>query len=61
MNRLTDLTTRLARGEYEIDPGRVAEAMLNEPRGLLVLVPAGVKRPAFGVAQDDARPALGAA
>jgi hypothetical protein len=54
VNLTHDLASRLARGEYEIDEKRVAEAMLRRRgRGLLVLVPDGVEGPARGRPQDD--------
>lgn len=62
MNHINELATRLSRGDYEIDPKRVAEAMLRRRgRGLLVLVPSNVERPAFGGPQGDPGPSLGAA
>ncbi|MEA2386806.1 MAG: hypothetical protein QOJ22_980 [Thermoleophilaceae bacterium] len=61
MNRTKDLASRLARGEYEIDLDRVAEAILRRRgRGLLMLVPAEVEGSAGGP-QDDPGPGLSAA
>ena len=57
-----DLVARLTRGEYEIDEHRVAEAMLlRRGRGLLMLVPSEVERPAVPGPQDDPGPGLSAA
>ena len=54
MNRTNDLASRLARGEYEIDVDRVAEAMLRRRgRGLLMLVPTSFEGPAGGGPEDD--------
>jgi hypothetical protein len=62
MNRNTDLASRVARGEYEIDEHRVAEAMLRRRgNGLLMLVPARVESPSGGGPQDDPGPGLSAA
>ncbi len=62
MNRTTDLASRLARGEYEIDAQQIAEAILRRRgRGLLVLVPTDVESPAAGGPQDDPGPGLSAA
>jgi len=62
MNQNNDLALRLERGEYEIDPAQVAEAMLRRRgRGLLMLVPRGIEGPAIGGPQDDPGPILGAA
>ena len=53
---------RLERGEYVIDTHRVAEAMLRRRgRGLLVLVPGELDRPAPGGPEDDPGPGLSAA
>jgi hypothetical protein len=62
MNRTNDLSMRLARGEYEIDVHRVAEAMLRRRGpGLLVLVPTDVERSAGGGPHDDPGPGPSAA
>ena len=62
MNANSDLAARLERGEYEIDPKRVAEAMLRRRgRGLLVLVPRPVEHSPFDGPQGDSGPSLGAA
>ena len=62
MNSQTDLAARLARGEYEIDPKRVAEAMLRRRgRGLLMLVPAASQQGSFSGPQGDPGPGLSAA
>lgn len=62
MNRKNDLASRLANGEYEIDPKRVAEAMLRRRgRGLLMLVPATGERAPVGPYQGGPGPSLGAA
>jgi hypothetical protein len=62
MNANSDLAARLERGEYEIDPKRVAEAMLRRRgRGLLMLVPRDVQQTAFGGPEGDPGPSLGAA
>jgi hypothetical protein len=62
MNQTNDLASRLARGEYEIDEQRVAEAMLRRRgRGLLMLVPAQGERSAAGGPEDDTGPGLSAA
>lgn len=62
MNRTNDLATRLARGEYEIDVERVAEAILRRRGpGLLMLVPTDVEGAAGGGSQDDPGPGLSAA
>ena len=62
MNRTNDLATRLARGEYEIDVDRVAEAILRRRGpGLLMLVPADVEGSTGGSPQDDPGPGLSAA
>lgn len=62
MGRKADVESRVARGEYEIDFHRVAEAMLRRRgRGLLMLVPTDVERPATGGPQDDPDPGLSAA
>ena len=62
MNQKKDLATRLARGDYEIDTQRVAEAMLRRRgRGLLMLVPSDVERPSACDPQDDPGPGLSAA
>lgn len=62
MNRKNELASRLARGNYEIDVQRVAEALLRRRgRGLLMLVPTDVERAAPGGPQDYPGPGLGAA
>jgi hypothetical protein len=62
MNRTNDLATRLARGEYEIDVDRVAEAILRRRGpGLLMLVPSDVDVSSGGGPQDDPGPGLSAA
>jgi hypothetical protein len=65
MNPERDLASRLARGEYEIDPARVADAMVRRLRrpvpGLGMLVPALLEDLSAGGAQDGAAPGLGAA
>jgi hypothetical protein len=62
VKRESDLAARLERGEYVIDTHRVAEAMLRRRgRGLLVLVPGELERPAPGGPQDDPGPGLHAA
>ena len=62
VKRENDLVARLARGEYVIEPHRVAEAMLRRRgRGLLMLVPTQVDdRPVRGP-EDDPGPGLSAA
>ena len=62
MKRENDLGSRVARGEYVIDTHRVAEAMLaRRGRGLLMLVPNEVNRPAGGGPKNDPGPGLSAA
>jgi hypothetical protein len=62
MNRTKDLASCLARGEYEIDVKRVAEAILRRRGpGLLMLVPAVVDGAAGSGPQDDPGPSLSAA
>jgi hypothetical protein len=62
VKRDNDLVSRVARGEYVIDTHRVAEAMLRRRgRGLLMLVPGDVERPAGGSPQNDPGPGLSAA
>ena len=62
MNSMNDLASRLARGEYEIDEHRVAEAILRRRgNGLLMLVPPELDRSAGGVPEDDPGPGLSAA
>ena len=62
MNSMNDLASRLARGEYEIDEHRVAEAILRRRgNGLLMLVPSELDRPAAGGPEDDTGPGLSAA
>jgi Anti-sigma-28 factor, FlgM len=56
---LDQLAERIARGEYEVDPKAVAEAMLRRgfAGGSLVLVPAEPRDgAAVGAAQDDPAP-----
>lgn len=62
MNSMNDLASRLARGEYEIDEHRVAEAMLRRRgNGLLMLVPAEVDRAPTRGPEDDSGPGVSAA
>lgn len=62
MKRENDLVVRVARGEYVIDTHQVAEAMIRRRgRGLLMLVPNQVERPAIGSPEDDPGPGLSAA
>ena len=62
MNRTNDLASRLARGEYEIDVDRVAEAMLRRRgRGLLMLVPTSLENSAGNGPEDDPGSGLSAA
>ena len=62
MERTKELASRLARGEYEIDVTRVAEAILRRRGcGLLMLVPADVEHPAGDGPQDDPSPGFSAA
>jgi len=62
MKRENDLVVRVARGEYVIDTHQVAEAMIRRRgRGLLILVPNQVERPAIGGPEDDPGPGLSAA
>lgn len=62
MKRETDLASRLARGDYVIDPLRVAEAMLRRRGpGLLVLVPTDPERSPVRGPEDDPGPSLSAA
>lgn len=62
MKGTSDLASRLARGEYEIDVTRVAEAILRRRGcGLLMLVPTDLEHPAGGGPQDDPGPGLSAA
>ncbi len=62
MKRENDLGSRVARGEYVIDTHRVAAAMLaRRGRGLLMLVPDEVERPAFDGPKNDPGPGLSAA
>ena len=62
MNLTNDLASRLARGEYEIDEQRVAEAILRRRgTGLLMLVPSELDRSSGGVPEDDPGPGLSAA
>ena len=61
MTSTNDLASRLARGEYEIDELRVAEAILRRcGRGLLMLVTADVEH-ARGGPEDNSGPGLSAA
>jgi hypothetical protein len=62
VKRENQLGSRVARGEYVIDTHRVAEAMLaRRGRGLLMLVPNEVNRPAGGGPKNDPGPGLSAA
>ena len=62
MDRNTELAARLERGDYEIDAGRVAEAMLRRRgRGLLMLVPKDVEFGAPRGPDDEPTPGLSAA
>jgi hypothetical protein len=62
VKRENDLGSRVARGEYVIDTHRVAEAMLaRRGRGLLMLVPDEVERPASDGPKNDPGPGLSAA
>ena len=62
MKRENDLGSRVARGEYVIDTHRVAEAMLaRRGRGLLMLVPDVIQRPAGEGPKNDPGPGLSAA
>jgi hypothetical protein len=62
VKRENELGSRVARGEYVIDTHRVAEAMLaRRGRGLLMLVPNEVNRPAGGGPKNDPGPGLSAA
>ena len=57
-----DLVARVARGEYVIEPHRVAEAMLRKRgRGLLMLVPTQLDSSTAGGPEDDPTPGLNAA
>ena len=62
MNPNSDLLSRLARGDYEIDEHRVAEAILRRRGcGLLMLVPTESDTTAACSPQDDPGPGLSAA
>lgn len=62
MNSTNDLASRLARGEYEIDEHRVAEAILRRRgNGLLMLVPSELDGSSARVPEDDPGPGLSAA
>ena len=62
MTPTSDLASRLARGEYEIDEHRVAEAILRRRgRGLLMLVPTQTEGCASCGPEDDPGPGLSAA
>ena len=62
VKRENDLVARLARGEYVIEPHRVAEAMLRRRgRGLLMLVPTQPDSPPVSGPEDDPTPGLSAA
>ena len=62
MTPITDLASRLARGEYEIDEHRVAEAILRRRgHGLLMLVPPQPEGCACCGPEDDPDPGLSAA
>jgi hypothetical protein len=53
---------RVARGEYVIEPHRVAEAILRRRgHGLLMLVPTEFDGPAVDGSEDDPGPGLSAA
>ena len=61
VKRENDLTAQVARGEYVIEPVRVAEAMLRRRgHGLLMLVPPQLETPPAGP-DDDPGPSLSAA
>lgn len=62
MKRENDLVSRVARGEYVIDAHQVAEAMIRRRgRGLLMLIPTEVERPAVTGPEDNPGPGLSAA
>lgn len=62
MNQKNELASRLSRGEYEIDPKRVAEAILRQRgRGLLMLVPTGLEDEPVGRPEGDAGAGFSAA
>jgi len=62
MKRESDLASRVARGDYAIDPARVAEAMLRRRGpGLLMLVPDEIERSPVRGPQDEPDPGLSAA
>jgi hypothetical protein len=62
VKRENDLVARLARGEYVIEPHRVAEAMLRRRgRGLLMLVPSQPDCLPGRGPEDDPTPGLSAA
>jgi hypothetical protein len=62
VKRENQLGSRVARGEYVIDTHRVAEAMLaRRGRGLLMLVPNEIERPAGSGPKNDPGPGLSAA
>lgn len=62
MDRGDDLSERLARGEYEVDPHLVAEAMLRKQGvGLLMLVPAEFDLGAVRPEQGEPDPGFSAA
>ncbi len=62
VKRENDLVARVARGEYVIEPHRVAETMLRRRgRGLLMLVPPQLDTPSGGGPEDDTPPGLSAA
>jgi hypothetical protein len=62
VKRENDLVARVARGEYVIEPHRVAEAMLRRRgRGLLMLVPPQLDTSSGGGPEDDPTPGLSAA
>ncbi len=61
MTSTNDLASRLARGDYEIDELRVAEAILRRcGRGLLMLIATDVEH-TVGGPEDDPGPGLSAA
>jgi hypothetical protein len=62
VKRENDLVARVARGEYVIEPQRVAEAILRRRgRGLLMLVPTQLDPPSVPGPEDDPTPGLSAA
>jgi hypothetical protein len=62
MKRENDLVSRVARGEYVVDTHQVAEAIIRRRgRGLLMLIPTEVERPAITGPEHDPGPGLSAA